>query len=32
MLGKIDDFTIEPLDEQRLLTYKKEGKSWEWIF
>jgi len=20
------------LDEQRLLAYKKEGKSWEWIF
>ena len=22
----------EPLDEQRLLAYKKEGKPWEWIF
>jgi hypothetical protein len=21
-----------PLDEQRLLAYKKEGKSWSWIF
>ena len=21
-----------PLDEQRLLAYKKEGKSWNWIF
>ena len=21
-----------PLDEQRLLAYKKEGKSWKWIF
>jgi hypothetical protein len=21
-----------PLDEQRLLVYKKEGKSWSWIF
>lgn len=21
-----------PVDEQRLLAYKKEGKSWEWIF
>jgi len=22
----------EPVDEQRLLAYKKEDKSWEWIF
>ena len=22
----------EPIDEQRLLVYKKEDKSWEWIF
>lgn len=22
----------EPVDEQRLLAYKKEGKSWDWIF
>ena len=22
----------EPVDEQRLLVYKKEDKSWEWIF
>jgi hypothetical protein len=21
-----------PVDEQRLLAYKKEGKSWDWIF
>jgi hypothetical protein len=21
-----------PIDEQRLLVYKKEGKSWSWIF
>ncbi|TAQ85113.1 hypothetical protein B7494_g6565 [Chlorociboria aeruginascens] len=22
----------DPIDEQRLLAYKKEGKSWKWIF
>ena len=22
----------DPVDEQRLLAYKKEGKSWKWIF
>jgi hypothetical protein len=22
----------DPIDEQRLLAYKKEGKSWPWIF
>jgi hypothetical protein len=22
----------EPVDEQRLQAYKKEGKSWDWIF
>jgi hypothetical protein len=22
----------DPIDEQRLLVYKKEGKSWDWIF
>jgi hypothetical protein len=22
----------DPVDEQRLLAYKKEGKSWDWIF
>jgi hypothetical protein len=21
-----------PVDEQRLLAYKREGKSWDWIF
>jgi hypothetical protein len=24
--------TWDPIDEQRLLAYKKEGKSWKWIF
>jgi hypothetical protein len=24
--------TWDPVDEQRLLAYKKEDKSWEWIF
>jgi len=22
----------DPIDEQRLLVYRKEGKSWDWIF
>lgn len=22
----------DPIDEQRLVAWKKEGKSWEWIF
>jgi hypothetical protein len=22
----------DPIDDQRLLAYKKEGKSWPWIF
>ncbi|TVY13332.1 hypothetical protein LARI1_G008575 [Lachnellula arida] len=34
-LGRLDlrmNVLWDPIDEQRLLVYKKEGKSWKWIF